>query len=79
MSLRKLGGFSRQAASYATIASSRASIQPLTHRPGSKVQFGAVVQGVGINNISGECMERKAKGETGGEIAPSVYGNGRLG
>ncbi|GFP51983.1 alpha-ketoglutarate-dependent xanthine dioxygenase xan-1 [Trichoderma asperellum] len=52
MSLRKLGGFSRQAASYATIASSRASIQPLTHRPGSSVQFGAVVQGVGINKIS---------------------------
>lgn len=63
MSLRKLGGFGRQAASYATIASSRASIQPLAHRPGSKVRFGAAVHGVGINKISGECMKDKAKGD----------------
>lgn len=53
MSLRKIGTAGRQLASYATVAS-RASIQPIAHPPGSGVRFGAVVQGVNVNKISGK-------------------------
>lgn len=53
MSLRRIGGVGRQLASYATVAS-RASIQPIAHAPGSGVRFGAVVQGVNIDKISGK-------------------------
>ncbi|KAK5989834.1 Alpha-ketoglutarate-dependent xanthine dioxygenase xan-1 [Cladobotryum mycophilum] len=43
----------RQLASYATVTS-RATIKPISHQPGSGIRFGALVSGVDIERITGK-------------------------